>query len=108
MAAGDDRGSFTQTGHHRPAPGAMNAALGRTSEDLATNSPAGFGPDPIAGDETDTFSDSDTDNEGQTALRGKGRKRNPDISPDERMGLRPTVSGDAVPDTPVNKDLYGA
>jgi len=26
----------------------------------------------------------------------------------ERMGLRPTVSGDAVPDTPVNKDLYGA
>ena len=102
----DVRGSITQTGDHRPAPGAANVGFGRTSEDLATNSPATFGPDPLVGDSSDLFSGDDTDNEGQTAIRGP--KRNPDIPPDERMGLRPTIPADAAPDTPVNKDLYGA
>ena len=27
-------------------------------------------------------------------------KRNPDIPPDERLGLRPTIPGDAAPDVP--------
>ena len=102
----NDRSSITQTHDQRPAPGAMNAAFGRTSEDLATDSPAGFGPDPLAGDESDQFSGDDLDNEGQTAIRSP--KRNPDIPPDERLGLHPTIKGDAAPDVPVNPDLYGA
>jgi hypothetical protein len=102
----DGRSSITQTHDQRPAPGAMNPALGRTSEDLATDSPAGLGPEPLAGDESDQFSGDDLDNEGQGTTRGP--KRNPDISPDERLGLRPTIKGDAAPDTPVNPDLYGA
>ena len=107
MADSTDRSSVTQTGDHRPAPGAANVGFGRSAEDLATNSPATFGPDPLAGDSSDVFSGDDADNEGQGSIR-TGRKRNPDIPPDERLGLRPTISGDAAPDTPVNKDLYGA
>src|SRR6476661_729871 len=85
----DGRSSITQTHDQRPAPGAMNAALGRTSEDLATDSPAGFGPEPLAGDKSDQFSGDDLDNEGRGAIRGP--KRNPDIPPDERLGLHPTI-----------------
>jgi hypothetical protein len=100
MAADETtRGSFTQTGDTRPAAGAMNPALGRTSRDLAADEPAGFGPDPIAATDADTFSDADTDtNDRGEPLRGRERKFNPDIPPDERLGLRPTVAGDAVPD----------
>jgi hypothetical protein len=102
----DERSSITQTHDQRPAPGAMNAALGRTSQDLATDSPAGFGPEPLAGDASDQFSGNDLNNAGQGAIRES--KRNPDIPPDERLGLRPTIKGDAAPDVPVNPDLYGA
>lgn len=102
-----DRSSITQTGDHRPAPGAANVGFGRTSEDLATNSPATFGPDPLAPDRSDLFSGDDADNDDQAPVR-TARKRNSDIPPDERLGLRPTIRGDAAPDTPVNKDLYGA
>jgi hypothetical protein len=85
----------------------MNAALGRTSEDLATNSPASFGPEPAAPDLSELFS-GDDDNVEYTPSTGRKRKRNPDISPDERFGLHPTVKGDAAPNTPVNPDMYGA
>jgi hypothetical protein len=96
MVTDNSRSSITQTGDTRPAPGAMNPALGRTSRDLAADE-----PEPIAGTDVDTFSDSDRD----TADRGervgdRERKFNPDIPPDERMGLRPTVAGDVVPDHP--------
>lgn len=108
MADDSQAGRFTQTGDVRPAPGAMNHGFGRTSRDLATDQPATFGPDPIAGDDQDTFSGDDMDSEGRDApISGRGPKFNPDIPPDERLGLKPTVSGDAAPDTPVNKDLYG-
>ena len=103
MAADDTtRGAFTQTGDTRPAPGAMNPALGRTSRDLAADEPAGFGPDPIAGTDTDTFSGTDTDtNDRGERLRGRDRKFNPDIPPDERLGLRPTVApADVATDVP--------
>src|SRR5688572_5029899 len=93
-----------QTGDTRPAPGAMNAALGRTSMDLATDQPAGFGPDPIAGaDDRDTFSGTG-DDPGHPGARlgGKERKFNPDIPPDARLGLAPTVAGDPVPHHPVH------
>jgi hypothetical protein len=101
MAADDSRGSFTQTGDTRPAPGAMNPAFGRTSRDLAADEPAGFGPEPMAATDTDTFSDSDPDarNRGEP-LRDRGRKFNPDIPPDERLGLRPTIAADAAPEHP--------
>ena len=109
MAYESTQGRFTQTGDVRPAPGAMNPALGRTSRDLATDQPAGFGPDPIAGTEQDTFSGDDTDTQGRDQpLPGRGHKPDPSLSPDERMGLKPTISGDAAPDTPVNPDLYGS
>ena len=100
----------TRTGDVRPGIGAEKSAFGRTKEDLATDQPAGFGPDPLAAaDDADTFSGDDGDTEGRDgALPKRPRKFNPDIPPDERLGLRPTVSGDAAPDTPVNKDLYGA
>ena len=102
MASEDTaRGAFTQTGDTRPAPGAMNSALGRTSRDLAANEGAGLGPDPIAGTDADLFSETADDAVVTTP------KRNPDIPPDERLGLRPTIKGDAAPDIPVNKDLYG-
>ena len=98
------RSSITQTGDHRPAPGAMNAALGRTSRDFASDEPAGFGPEPIAGTDADTFSGDDQDAEGR-GERIKPTKKNPDISPDERMGLKPTVAGDVVPDHPVDRTI---
>jgi hypothetical protein len=101
------RGAFTQTNDTRPAPGAMNAALGRTGRDLAANDGAGLGPDPMAATDEDTFSGNGgdrTDGDGAVTRR----RTNPDISPDERMGLRPTIKSDAAPDVPVNKDLYGA
>jgi hypothetical protein len=102
----NDRSSITQTHDRRPAPGAASVEFGRTSEDLATNSLATFGPDPLAGDASEQFSSDDLDNEGQGPIRE--RKRNPAIPPDERLGLRPTIKGDAAPDTPVNPDFYGA
>ena len=102
----DERSSITQTQDQRPAPGAASVGFGRTSEDLATNSPATFGPDPLAGDESDQLSGDDLNNDGQGAIRPP--KRNPDIPPDERLGLHPTIKGDAAPDVPVNPDLYGA
>ena len=102
MASTDDdtRGSFAQTGDTRPAPGAMNPAWGRSSRDLATDSPAGFGPDPIAGTDVDTFSDSDADTDGRDDSIRRERKRNPDIPPDARLGLRPTVPAAVVMDRP--------
>jgi hypothetical protein len=101
MVADNSRGPFTQTGDSRPAPGALNTGLGRTSRELASDEPAGFGPEPLAGTDADTFSgpDSDTADRGQP-LRDRDRKFNADISPDERLGLRPTVAGDAAPDIP--------
>ena len=93
-----------QTNDTRPAPGAMNSAMGRSSMDLATDQPAGFGPDPIAGaDDRDTFSGTGTHPAGRDErIGGKGRKFNPDIPPDARLGLTPTVAGDAVPDHPTD------
>src|SRR5688500_12102689 len=77
----------TSTGDTRPAAGAMNPAFGRTSRDLASDEPAGFGPDPIAGaDARDTFSDPDDPGRAER-LGGKPRKFNPDIPPDARLGL---------------------
>ena len=107
MASDDtSRSSITRTHDTRPAPGAMNAALGRTSEDLATDQPAGLGPDPILGTDIDQFSGETTVGDDSEATTR--RKFNPDIPPDERLGLRPTIKGDAAPNTPVDKDLYGA
>jgi hypothetical protein len=103
MAATDDGNTSPlsgQTGDTRPAAGAMNPALGRTSRDLAADQPAGFGPDPLAGaDARDTFSDPDDPGRAER-LGGKSRKFSPDIPPDARLGLAPTVAGDAVPDHP--------
>ena len=104
MADESSRSLSGQTGDTRPAPGAMNAALGRRSSDLASDQPPGFGPDPIAGaDDRDTFSDAD--GEGGTRAEplrgGRGRKFNPDIPPDARLGLSPTIPADPVPDHPV-------
>ena len=95
------RSSFTQTGDHRAAPGAMNPALGRTSRDIASQEPAGFGPQPDAATDSgrDTFSDEDA------VAEDRPRKRNPNVSPDERMGLRPTTSGDVVPDHPTDRTI---
>jgi hypothetical protein len=103
----DDTSSLSgQTGDARPAPGAMNAALGRRSTDLASDQSPGFGPDPIAGvDDRDTFSDADAGggNDRAEPLRADGaRKFNPDIPPDARMGLSPTIVADPVPDHPVH------
>jgi hypothetical protein len=79
----------------------MNPALGRTSRDLAADEPAGREPEPIPGTDADTFSGSDTDTKDRGERVGdRGRKFNPDIPADERMGLRPTVPGDAAPDRP--------
>src|SRR3954471_9507750 len=92
MALDDSRGAFTQTGDTRPAPGAMNPAWGRSGTDLASDSGPGGGPDAITPTDADMFSGSDGDAADRAErLRGRGRKLNPDIPPDERMGLRPTI-----------------
>src|SRR3954470_5876788 len=91
MALDDSRGAFTQTGDTRPAPGAMNPAWGRSGTDLASDSGPDAGPDAITPTDADTFSGSDTDPDAAGRMRDRERKRTPDIPPDERLGLRPTV-----------------
>jgi hypothetical protein len=50
----------------------------------------------------DTVSESDPDAQDRgERRRDRGRKVNPDIPPDVRRGLRPTVAGDVAPEHPV-------
>jgi hypothetical protein len=101
------RSSITQTHDVRPAPGALNPALGRTSRDLATDQPAGFGPQPDVETDPDSLSSRDNTTGSGQQLPPEARKVNPDRSPDERLGLHPTIAGDAAPDAPLDLTRYG-
>jgi hypothetical protein len=86
---------------------ALNSAAGRSSRDLATDQPAGLGPEPIVAGDQDTFSGDDSMDNRDEPVPTTRRKRNPNVPPDQRLGLHPTIPGDVAPETPVNPDLYG-
>ena len=86
-------------------------ALGRSSRDLATDTGPAGAPEATFGtgadaDEMRTGStrSPDPDPDADAAQPRKGR--HPEIDPDTRLGLHPTIKGDAAPDTPTNPDLY--
>jgi hypothetical protein len=104
----DARGAFTQTGDTGAAAGAMNIGFGRTSSNLASDTGPETDADVIAGIHAELFSGDDLqkDSAAADAPPMRTRKRNPDISPDARLGLRPAITRDAAPNIPVNPDLY--
>lgn len=94
----------------RPSiPDAGTSAFGRTPADFATDQPAGKsdlnrGPDggglPGTDDVTGgwlgtTKVDPDT---GGDIRQGRRRELHPEIDPDTRLGLQPTISSDSLPD----------
>ena len=90
-------------------PDLRTPALGRSSRDLASDTgPAGasneqFGVgdrsgEMLTGGSSDPIPDPD-------APIPRGRKFNPDIDPDTRLGLHPTIKGDAAPDHDVDRSV---
>jgi hypothetical protein len=105
-------GNDSATNVRRTAPGEANFALGRTPGDLATDQPAGHSsvnrrPDeslPGTDDVTGwlwggTKVDPDT---GGDIRRGRRRELHPEVDPDARLGLQPTVSADDLPSPPAD------
>ncbi|CAA9412024.1 MAG: hypothetical protein AVDCRST_MAG64-2421 [uncultured Phycisphaerae bacterium] len=105
----------TAPGARPPAAGGLNAAWGRTSADLATDQPAGHAaaglrsdPDLLAGsdDVTGGLGGTKIDPDaGGDIRRGRHRELHPEVDPDTRLGLRPTVSADRLPDQPADAPI---
>ena len=100
-------GGEVTTGTRPVAGGAMSPAFGRSPTDLATDQPAGHGTPDVRGDErqlpgTDDVTgrwfgtNIDTD-AGGDIRQGRQRELNPEIDPDTRLGLQPTISSEDLP-----------
>jgi hypothetical protein len=95
---------------YRGNPNVRTPALGRSSRDLASDTgPAGaseatFG----AGDrETELLAGRAAERPGETEERLGGRekrKRSPEVDPDTRLGLHPTIKSEDLPDGQVRSD----
>ncbi|HEX8912126.1 MAG TPA: hypothetical protein VF796_07175 [Humisphaera sp.] len=115
---GDVSGSDTPGGNdsatnvRRSAPGGANFALGRTPGDLATDQPAGHSPVNRRPDESLPGTDDVTGRWGPTKVapdtggdirRGRRRELHPEVDPDTRLGLQPTVAAEDLP-TPLAEE----
>ena len=89
------------TGDRPVAPGQYDDSLGRTSRDLASDSPPAGAPHGMV---TDPYADNETFSDPDAAAGGPplpgGKPRRPDLDPDTRLGLAPVVPRDAAPDVP--------
>jgi hypothetical protein len=126
FAAGADKsgtsgveGYAAGTGPTASSVGGLNPALGRSSRDLASDSgPAAASQEMWSTPDTDADTRAGTDRTGRargedfdtdpdhrerpgpSLPRQDGRKNNPDLDPDTRLGLRPAAAGVVAPKLP--------
>ena len=85
------------TGPAASSVGGLNPALGRSSRDIASDSGPAAAPQEIWSTDTDA---DHSDPPGSPLPRQDGRKNNPDVDPDTRLGLRPATAGVVAPNLP--------
>ena len=104
------------TGPAGSSRGGLNPSFGRSSRDLASDSGPAAAPQGLWSSTADTNADTtdantaagagfDTDpnkraRPGESLPREDGRKNNPDVDPDTRLGLRPATAGMVAPNVP--------
>jgi hypothetical protein len=114
--AGDARNdnSNITTGSRPVAGGAMSPAFGRTSADLATDQPAGHAEVDVRGDDSPLPGSDDVTggwvpnidtSAGGDIRRGRPRELHPEVDPDTRLGLHPTVRSEDLPDGPKGRTV---
>jgi hypothetical protein len=102
------------TGTRPVAGGAMSPAFGRRSADLATDQPAGHAEVDVRGDDSPLPGSDDVTggwvpnidtSAGGDIRRGRPRELHPEVDPDTRLGLHPTVRSEDLPDGPEGRTV---